>query len=209
MHMKSGQKLLNNTRNIRLFSLTVVLMLARMAFALDNGTNPSAAGAPRRTPPAQTGQTVVADQKNGLAEMREWLELRNKDRKQKGISADGNFNSIKQYPYPLSRLTEHPRQESPTMGGGAHQASPVMLAPQTGRGPDGRIHHRLIINEEGPDQLQVYTATGYAAPAAASEDATKLARLTPRGREVWVAGAYLRNPSSYYALKPKGWNHPK
>ena len=30
--------------------------------------------------------------------------------------------------------------------------------------PDGRIHHRLIINEEGPDQFQVATGTSFAAP---------------------------------------------
>jgi len=29
---------------------------------------------------------------------------------------------------------------------------------------DGRIHHRLIINEEGPDQFQVSTGTSYAVP---------------------------------------------
>jgi hypothetical protein len=68
-----------------------------------------------------------------------------------------------------------------------------------GQGPDGRIHHRLIIKEDGPDQLQVYTPSGYA--AAPAEDPARLERLTPRGKRAWMAGSSLRVPAPRW-LKP-------
>ncbi len=72
-----------------------------------------------------------------------------------------------------------------------------------GRGPDGRIRVRYVLKENGPDQLQVYSGSGYSTPAplgGGGETAGKLARLPPRGKQAWMAGSALRDPA---ASRPK------
>jgi len=202
----------DNGRLIVLFSLMIVLFPARMAFAIDAGVVQVAPSGETQTTSGQGGQKIIVEKKNGLAEMREWLNQRNVDRQQKTTGLTEGFNRVKKKsalfkPRP-SRVQEHPKSGLQA-GGDAPQLSQGLAGQQTGRGPDGRIRHRLLINEDGPDQLQVYSGSGYAAPNDTGEDAEKLAHLTPRGKQAWRAGSYLRVPASYLSLKPKGWNHPK
>jgi hypothetical protein len=202
----------NNGRIIGGFFLIVVLFPASVAFGLDPGLNPGAPSGPEQIPSGQLGQKTAVEKKNSLAEMREWLNQRNLNRKQNGDDFTDNINSSKKYaaaPKPLLRRRQEKAAEGFLAGSVTPRPSSGMLEAQTGRGTDGRIRHRLIINEDGPDQLQVYSGLGYAVPNATGEDAAKLARLTHRGKQAWMAGAYLRAPASYYPLKPKGWNHPK
>ncbi len=81
-------------------------------------------------------------------------------------------------------------------------------AKKSGRKANRRIRHRLVVNPAGPDQLQDETGRSYADSSSSEEDASKLDRLTPRGKAAWMAGSSSRAPASYY-LKRKGWNHPK
>jgi hypothetical protein len=202
----------NYGRVIGGFFLIAVLSPAGVAFGLDPGIAQGAPGGQEQVPSTQVGQKTAVEKKNGVAEMREWLNQRNLNRKQSGGNFPDNVDSGKKYaaaakPRPSRR--QEKTAEGFLAGSIAPRPSPGMLEPQTGRGPDGRIRHRLIINEDGPDQLQIYSGSGYAVPNVAGEDAAKLARLTHRGKQAWMAGAYLRAPASYYPLKPKGWNHPK
>lgn len=201
---------MKNWRIIGLCCLIGVLTLARVALALDADIN---SRTPNPETHAFTGQT---GKKVGLEEMREWLNQRNMNRKQQGTGLPGTFSSIKKYsaaPKPQKpRAVDnpgHPRQDLLSDKEATRKLIHEMLASQTGQGPDGRIRHRLIINEEGQDQLQVYTGTGYAPHNLTEDDISKLARLTQRGRDTWMAGTHSRAPASYYPLKPKGWNHPK
>jgi hypothetical protein len=133
-----------------------------------------------------------------LGEMREWLNQRNQERKKMGLpGADmvkKHFIAVQPRPRPPLR---------PPAVGTAYFPPPP--PPEIGRGPDGRIHHRLLINEEGPDQLQVYTPSGYNTPS--TEDGAKLEKLTPRGKRAWMAGSSLRDPSAYLSLKKTGHKH--
>ncbi|MDD5037687.1 MAG: hypothetical protein PHE55_23400 [Methylococcaceae bacterium] len=93
--------------------------------------------------------------------LREWLQQRKQARKQGG--AEGNRLAYRQ---PI-------RREFAPVGVESHrEASEPRAILHIGRGADGRIHHRYVFNDEGPDQLQVYSGSGYA-PAETFEDATK------------------------------------
>lgn len=141
---------------------------------------------------AAEGQATAAAP-GGLDDMRAWLARRNQERKALGLA-----------------VPETPRHRPPAPGHALPQAvAPAPprenLAglpkppPDPGRGPDGRIHHRLLLNEDGPDQLQVYAGSGYAPAAPEAEakaDEAHWAKLTPRGRRSWLAGLALRGPAS-------------
>lgn len=137
---------------------------------------------------------VAPDKQNNLSELREWLNRRNQERKQLGTAVPE---------IPKHRHAPATPPLAKTQPGEAAQA-PAKPGPDIGRGPDGRIRHRLVINDEGPDQLQVYSDSGYApAPHGnAAQDEAHLARLTPRGRQVWMSGKFLREPPSP-RLKPR------
>jgi hypothetical protein len=202
----------NNGRTIGSFFLIVVLSLARTAFGLDPGLTLGVPSGQEPISSGQVGQKTAVEKKNGLAEMREWLNQRNLNRKQNGNDFPDSINSSNKFsaaPKPRLSRRQESAAEGVLAGSDKPRTSQRLLEPQTGRGPDGRIRHRLIINEDGPDQLQIYSGSGYAVPNATGEDAAKLARLTPRGKQAWMAGSYLRAPASYYSLKPKGWNLPK
>jgi len=164
----------NSARVIVLGSLAVWLAIARPGLAQETGPPPG-----------------VGERPNNVGEMREWLNRRNLERKKLGLPGADMAKS----PIASARPALHPWAK-------LDEAGPSRPAPsaETGRGPDGRIHHRLLINEEGPDQLQVYTPSGYSAPAPL-DDAAKLAHLTPRGKRAWMAGSSLRDPASYLSLK--------
>jgi hypothetical protein len=130
-----------------------------------------------------------------LGEMREWLNQRNQERKKLGLPGS---DMLKKH-HAAVQLRPHPALRPPAVGTAYFPPPPP---PEIGRGPDGRIHHRLLINEEGPDQLQVYTPSGYS--ASSTEDPAKLEKLTPRGKRAWVAGSALRDPSAYLSLKKNG-----
>jgi hypothetical protein len=204
----------NNGRIIGGLLLIVVLSLGRLAFGFDPGLSKGALSGPQQIPSSQLGQKTTEEKKNGLEEMREWLNQRNLNRKQNGDGfPDKVNNSGKKYaaaPKPqLMRRQEKAAEEGFLGGSLTPRPSTGMFDVHSGRGPDVRSRHLLVMNEDVPDQLHVYSGSGYAVPNAAGEDAAKLARLTHRGKQAWMAGAYLRAPASYYPLKPKGWNHPK
>lgn len=143
----------------------------------------------------------------GLAQMREWLGQRNLERKQLGLP--GADITLKKH-FASARPRPHAEPKPPAVAAApeyrAEPAPPSRGTPvlHIGRGPDGRIHHRLVIKDEGPDQLQVFTPSGYApvpADEAARLETARLERLTPRGRRVWMAGSSLRVPGSRW-LKP-------
>jgi len=164
-------------RGIVLVGLAVWLVMAGPGFAQEAAPNPGAA----------------AEKPNNVGEMRDWLNRRAQERKKLGLPG---ADMVKTH---VASVHPHPRP-----GAKVEEAEPGRLAPApvppTGRGPDGRIHHRLLINEDGPDQLQVYTPSGYSAPASA-EDAAKLARLTARGKRAWMAGSSLRDPGAYLSAQ--------
>jgi hypothetical protein len=124
--------------------------------------------------------------------MRDWLSQRNQERKKLGLPGAG---------FADKSHAARPRPPAPVGVGGFAQSRSAPSA-EIGRGPDGRIHHRLLLNEEGPDQLQVYTPSGYAPQSA--EEAAKLGRLTERGRRSWESGSSLRDPASYLSFKKGG-----
>jgi len=216
----------NRLRIIGLYTLLVILISARLASAVESSI---AQGVPdiKEQPPRHDGQKIVVEKKNSLAEMREWLNRRNLDRKLKGSAFQG-LDNTKHYPSTLKPLFAH-NQKSHGLGWAAsppqtnyglleRQSGPspdgkltanfqrgrsaARVASERGRtkkrrglelnhpvrpgsepapnpsllgagnlelysttlSPDGRIHHRLIINEEGPDQFQVATGTSFAVP---------------------------------------------
>ena len=198
-----SEKCVNNRR---LFGLLILLVLipAKLSLAFEIGIpQPELENA---------GRSTIPDKKLGLEEMREWLNQRNQDRKIHGTSQPENFNSIKQYTASIKPRLKRGRKNSKAdmmVEGGPAQSRQNFAAQMAERGPDGRIRHRLQINENGPDQLQIYTRSGFSKPIEPDEEALKMERLTARGKQAWMAGSYLRLPASYHVLKPKGWNHPK
>lgn len=151
------------------------------------------AGEPGRVsaPAAQTTLNKPAE----LGELRDWLSRRNQERKQLGLpGADiipKHHSSAVHLRKPGGKPT--PDEKNPPSVAVTEHSEPVL---HLGRGPDGRIHVRYIVKEEGPDQMQVYTPSGYANQKPA-EDAAKLERLTPRGKKLWLSGSSLRDPTSY------------
>ena len=146
--------------------------------------------------PGCAGPAPAAAEKAGnLGEMREWLNQRSQERKKLGLP--GADMAGKRHAAAVRPLAQPP----PLAKAEETRPSRPEPPPETGRGPDGRIHHRLLLNEEGPDQLQVYTPLGYAAPAG---DAAKLEQLTARGKRAWMAGSALRDPASYWSAKKTG-----
>ncbi len=167
---------------IGLCVLIVAPSLAKLAFAVEPGPAQAvSSGKVQISPSGQDGKKIIAQKSSGLAEMREWLNQRNTERKQKGSGMPDSVSRSKQNPaVTLPHITH--RQKRPLTGllaGDKPRPSQESAGEQTVSSPDGRVHHRLIMNEEGPDQLQVDTGKGYAIP-------------------------YTAN-----SLKPKGWNHPK
>jgi len=218
----------NRLRIIGLYTLLVIFISARLASAVESSIAQGVPDIKEQQPPSHDGQKIVVEKKNSLAEMREWLNRRNLDRKLKGSAFQGPGNT-NHYPSTLKPLFAH-NQKSHGLGwGGASppQTNYGLLERQSGpspdgkltanfqrgrsaasvasgrgrtkkrRGlelnhpvrkgsepatnpsplgegnlelysttlsPDGRIHHRLIINEEGPDQFQVATGTSFAVP---------------------------------------------
>lgn len=135
---------------------------------------------------AAAAEQAAPQRQDNLGELREWLNRRNQERKQLGTAV------------PEIPKHRHASATPPLAKTQPNEAAiPAQPSPNIGRGPDGRIHHRLVINEQGPDQLQVYSGSGYA-PATpdkqAQEDDAHWARLTPRGRQVWMSGKSLREP---------------
>ncbi len=181
-HLNKGKKRVNSFRTMVLCALIAFYMPAGMAVAAEPAIIPGTPGFMGPVQPKPNGQKTVIENKTGLDEMRAWLNQRNMARQQQGNDQDESFNRSKPYsavakPQTTFRL-KLPAERVP-VSDLPPRPSLALPAPPTGRGPDGRIHHRVIINEEGPDQFQVYTGSGYA------------------------------TPNSGYALKPKGWNHPK
>ena len=199
----TGKGVLVNLVNV-LLALLFVLSSTTTAFAIDADNV--------QVPPSNAGQPPVVDKKGGVDEMREWLNKRNLDRQQKGVSPSDSFNSVKKYAAtakPHAKQGRKHSKEALIVEGESPPSGPTLADQMAERGPDGRVRHRLVINPNGPDQLQVYSNSGFAAPTETDEDARKMERMTPRGKQAWLAGAYLRVPASYHSLKPKGWNHPK
>jgi hypothetical protein len=143
-----------------------------------------------------------------IDEMRAWLGQRNIERKQLGlpgadITLKKHFGPARTRPLAPHSAAPKPLELAPAELQAqipAHQGTPVL---HIGRGPDGRIHHRLVFKEDGPDQLQVFVPSGYG-PTPSDEagklQAARLERLTPRGKRLWMAGAASRLPSQ--RLKP-------
>lgn len=139
------------------------------------------------------GQAVPG--KPDLGAMREWLSRRNVERKQLGLPGADLPKTHSAAVHPRLRPKhgtppdKQPQDVAPeNTAAQAPTGTPVL---HLGRGPDGRIHVRYIVKEEGPDQMQVYSAGNYADPAA---EAAKLDRLTARGKQVWLSGSSLRTP---------------
>jgi len=147
--------------------------------------------------------------------MREWLDQRNMNRKQQGTDSTEFNTTIKNTAAHKSREARKQirlADKIDKIKGGEEDAPATNLVVdelKALRGADGRIRHRLVIHEDGPDQLQIDSGSGYSSPDVRKQDSAKLGRLTSRGKQAWLAGSYLRAPASYYVLKPKGWNHPK
>ena len=193
-----------------------------MASADESGIAQAGPSIKDQNPSGQNEKKIVVENKNSLAEMRQWLNRRNMDRKLKGSALQGGLGNSKFYSSTLKPLianqqkstglgwaTSSPQsnhglfepKSEPSPNGeitatskrgrsaekGAHRISAtkrrqnlVLNRPlragsepapdrplelfSTTLSPDGRIHHRLIINEEGPDQFQAITGTGYAVP---------------------------------------------
>lgn len=153
------------------------------------------------------GETAPAGPASGQAlakkpvdvgEMREWLSQRNLERKHLGLPGSNLPKTHSAAVHPRSRAAQlpPPAEAVPDDVAGTGHGTPVL---HLGRGPDGRIHVRYLLKEDGPDQLQVESAEGYSAPVA---DAAKLNRLTPHGKRVWMAGSSLRTPSAPRWVKP-------
>ena len=124
-----------------------------------------------------------------IGEMREWLNRRNVERKQLGIPGADMPKSHATASHPrIGGGQNPPLEKAPENTAAQERGTPVL---HLGRGPDGRIHVRYILKEEGPDQLQVGSAEGYV-PASPAEEAAKLDRLTPRGKQIWLSGSSLR-----------------
>lgn len=129
-----------------------------------------------------------------LGELRDWLNQRNQERKKLGLpGAD----------MPKRFVTDnHQRWHSTKKTSADIPPKPEAVQPSgtpvlhIGHGPDGRIRVRYILKEDGPDQLQVYSGSGYSASTIAEDDvetAEKLAKLTPRGKKAWMAGRALKS----------------
>ncbi len=138
-----------------------------------------------------------------LGAMREWLNQRSQERKKLGLpGADLPKTHAAAFPPRWHRGQELQAKNGPGQEAGPQPGVPA--AQPLGRGPDGRIRVRYVLREDGPDQLQVYSGSGYSAPvslAGEGEAIDKLARLTPRGKQVWMAGSALRAPSARLGKK--------
>ena len=181
---KGREIIVQRRRVIILGSLAVWYAMAGLGFAQETGPVPK--------------PVVAAEKPGGLGEMREWLSRRNQERKKLGLpGADMTKTHVASiHPH----LQPWAKEAGPSRKAGENGRNRPTPVPETGRGPDGRIHHRLVLNEEGPDQLQVYTPSGYGTPLSA-EGTAKLERLTVRGKRAWISGSSLRDPDAYWAVK--------
>ncbi|MFM8330386.1 MAG: hypothetical protein ACKN9T_01725 [Candidatus Methylumidiphilus sp.] len=129
-----------------------------------------------------------------VEELRAWLNRRNQERKKLGLAVPETPKkrvaalAPPPHPKPPQRPATPPSAIAEPAEAAAEQATPVL---HIGRGPDGRIHVRYLLKDEGPDQVQVYTPADEAEPSA--EDPAKLERLTARGKRAWLAGSALRS----------------
>lgn len=178
---------MNIRQIIGLGGLLLSLAAACPVFADAAGLAPAAS--------SKGGGQAVPSKPVELGEMREWMNRRNLERKQLGLPGADMPKSHTAAVHPRIRSAKQPPpEEAPDTTAAQEHGTPVL---HLGRGPDGRIHVRYILKEEGPDQLQVDSPDGYT-PA---EDAAKLDRLTPRGKQVWLSGSSLRPPRSRWLKK--------
>jgi len=181
----------SNQQIIGLGCLLGALVAAFPVFAAE------AEAVPNRS--TQASSPASPNKAGELGEMRDWLNRRNAERKQLGLpGADMLKSHIATY-HPKKHAGRHAKIEEP-----APVSEPVpergIPVLHLGRGPDGRIHVRYIVKEDGPDQLQVQSPDGYS-DSRSEQNAAKLNRLTPRGKQVWLSGSSLRDPSSFQSQK--------
>ncbi|SMF93618.1 hypothetical protein SAMN02949497_0905 [Methylomagnum ishizawai] len=113
------------------------LALAGRALAGDSDPGDLAPEIQAPKAPDQASPVFSEDEQKRLQELRRWLLLRQQERK---LQEPGKLDALKQA-RAADLADPAPRPKS----------NPVL---HIGRGPDGRIHHRYIFNESGPDQLQ-------------------------------------------------------
>lgn len=120
------------------------LALAGQALAGDGDPGSLAPEIQAPKVPDKASPVFSEDEQKRIQELRRWLLRRQQERK---LQEPGPLDALKQarvagpgFP-DLAAADPAPRPKG----------NPVL---HIGRGPDGRIHHRYIFNESGPDQLQ-------------------------------------------------------
>lgn len=181
-----------NSRQVIVWGgLLVLLAVARQGCAQAAGLAPAAEAQAAGAGPGVKGR-------GDLGAIREWLDRRNQERKKLGLpGADLPKTHAAALPPRWRRGQELQAKSGPGQEAGPQPGAPA--AQPIVRGPDGRIRVRYVLREDGPDQLQVYSGEGYSAPVPLGDEGQaidKLARLTPRGKQVWMAGSALRAPSA-------------
>lgn len=105
-------------------------------------------GTPEAAPPSKTSPVFSEDEQRRIRELRQWLLRRQQERK---LGEPGGVDALKEAKAPLDLSIPDMSRAGGEFGVAPPKGKPVL---HIGRGPDGRVHHRYIFSEEGPDQLQ-------------------------------------------------------
>jgi len=140
-----------------------LLAISGSGFAIAADTGDVAPEIEAPSAPSKAKPAFSADEQRRLLELRAWLARRRMGRK---LDQPGSLNAIRESSlgerYPRQLLNGPSRSWSGVRNGEIGrfvQRNPTL---HIGRGPDGRIYHRYVFGDSGPDQVQS-AAPGYAA----------------------------------------------
>lgn len=125
------------------------LALAGQALAGDGDPGSLAPEIQAPKVPDKASPVFSEDEQKRIQELRRWLLRRQQERK---LQEPGKLDALKQAKAPLDlTIPDMSHAGNEFTAAREPKGNPVL---HIGRGPDGRIHHRYIFNESGPDPLQ-------------------------------------------------------